>query len=145
MDTSMFPACARSAPVGAAMKKLFALAAALAFSPVYADEPKPADQVREQKDALAHAEQTARRITTSLRVMTYQKLDASAEQKLLDDVAAQLKGLSQEQIKAVLAHLEAAVKAPDEATATSEQKQAYKKHRQVVASLRGMLVKLDAL
>ena len=121
------------------------LATGLMVSPLLAEEPKPADQIREEKETLANVEQTARRIGTSLRVMAYQKLEGGAEQKLLDDVASTLKGLSQDQIKAVLAHLEAAVKAPDEATATSEQKLAYQKHRQVVASLRGMLVKLDAL
>src|SRR5262249_40080774 len=133
-DTSVSrPAC-----LGAVMKRFsLSLLSTLAFAVgAVADEPKPADQVRDQKDALAHAEQTARRITTSLRVMTYQKLDAGSEQKLLDEVASSLKGLTQDQIKAVLDHLEKAAKAPDESTATEEQKQAYQKHRQVVSTLR---------
>ena len=60
-------------------------------------------------------------------------------------LAAGLRTLSREQMTAVLNHLEAALKAPDEATATAEQRGAYQKHREIVASLRGMLVKLDTL
>lgn len=110
-----------------------------------ADDPPPAAQRDHQRRVQADVEQTARRVATTLRVLDYQKLDPSVEQKVLDEVAAGLRHLSREQIAAVLTHLEAAAKAPDEATATAEQREAYQKHRQVLASLRGMLLKLDTL
>ena len=121
--------------------------ATLSLGPVgsAADPPPPAAQRDQQKRVQAEVEQTARRVTTTLRVLAYQKLDPTAEQKVLDEVAAGLRNLSREQMTAVLAHLEAAVKAPDEAAATAEQREAYQKHRQVVAALRVMLTKLDTL
>ncbi|MGL4423863.1 MAG: hypothetical protein ACRCZF_24625, partial [Gemmataceae bacterium] len=110
-----------------------------------APEPTPVSQRDQQKKVLAEVEQTARRIGTTLRVLSYQKLDGNTEQKMLDEVASTLRGLSQEQIKAVLTHLESATKAPNEETASAEQKQAYKKHREVVSSLKGLLTKLDVI
>ncbi|HET6574606.1 MAG TPA: hypothetical protein VFG68_13440, partial [Fimbriiglobus sp.] len=121
------------------------LLATLLLAPPAAADPPPTAQRDQQRRVQAEVEQTARRVTTTLRVLTYQKLDPSAEQKVLDEVAAGLRTLSREQITAVLTHLEAALKAPDEATTTAEQREAYHKHRQVLASLRGMLVKLDTL
>ena len=105
----------------------------------------PVAQREQQKKVIADVEQTARRIGTTLRVMAYQKLDPGTEQKMLDEVATTLRGLSQDQLKAVLVHIENAIKSPDDATATSEQKEAYQKHRQIVTSIRGLLSKLDIL
>jgi hypothetical protein len=124
---------------------LLAFLTTLALAPFGAADEPPAAQRDQQRRVQAEVEQTARRVTTTLRVLAYQKLDPSAEQKVLDEVAAGLRSLSREQMTAVLNHLEAAIKAPDEAAATVEQRQAYQKHREVVASLRGMLVKLDTL
>ncbi|MGL6075081.1 MAG: hypothetical protein ACRC8S_13055 [Fimbriiglobus sp.] len=126
---------------------LSALALALAF-PLQAADPAratPTEQRDQQKKASAAVEQTARHVTTSLRILSYQKLDPNAEQELLEDVAGSLKRLSQEEMKAVLVHLENAIKAPNESTATTEQKEAYQKHRTVVSSLRNILFKLDVL
>src|SRR2546423_5804129 len=77
--------------------------------------------------------------------MLFQRLSARLESKMLEEVADSLKGLSQDEIKAILDHLEKAVVAPDPTTANKEQLQAYEKHRSVVAQLRGILVKLDVI
>ena len=106
---------------------------------------QPGPQLDLQKKANAAVEQTARHVTTSLRILAYQRLDPTAEQKVLDEVAGSLKKLSQDEMKAILAHLETAIKAPDEATATAEQREAYRKHRAVVSTLRGILFRLDVL
>jgi hypothetical protein len=124
---------------------LTALLAGFGLSAGFAADLDPAAQREQQKKVRAEVEQTARRIGTTLRVLTYQKLDANTEQKMLDEVAATLRGLSREQMAGVLAHLDKAVAAPDEATASAEQKAAYQKHRQVVSSLKGLLDKLDVL
>ncbi len=110
-----------------------------------ADPPATAAQRDQQKQATAAVEQTARFVTTSLRTLAYQKLDPTTEQKVLAEVAGGLRKLSRDEMQAVFTHLDAAVKAPDEASATAEQKAAYDKHREVVAGLRGILFKMDAL
>ena len=108
-------------------------------------ELDPAAQKLAQQAALKDAEATARRVGTAIRVLHFQKLDAAEEQKALTEVANKLKDLTQQQMTAVLDHLDKAVKAPDEATASIEQRGAYDKHRQIVTSLRGMLTKLETL
>src|SRR5579885_440549 len=110
-----------------------ALAALLAAAPAPAADPEPAARRDQQKRVLAEVEQTARRVTTTLRVLASQKLGPTDEQKVRDASAGGLRKLGREEMTAVLAHLDAAVKAPDEATATAEEHQAYQKHRHVVA------------
>ena len=80
--------------------------------------------------------------------MTFQRLTPTTERKMLDEVAKGLRGLSDEQIKQVLDHLEAAAiaeAAKNMDKATAEQKAAHAKQRQVISELRGMLVKLDVI
>ena len=60
---------------------------------------------------------------------------------MLEEVADSLKGLSQDEIKAIIDHLEKSMQAPDPTTAKKEEQQAYEKHRLVVAQLRGILVR----
>ena len=107
--------------------------------PAFAASPDvdPAAQKEQQKKVAAEIEQTARRIGTTLRAMRYQKLDRGTEQKMLDEVASTLKGLSDEQVKAVLKHLDGAMKAPDEETASKEQREAYVKHISKMFELMG--------
>ncbi len=124
---------------------LAAVAVALATPFGFAADLPPAYQRDQEKKVQAEVERTARQVETALRVLMYQRVAADDEQKTLSDVAAQLRGLGDDQIRAVLKHLDAAVTAPDEATASTEQKAAYVKHRQVVVALKGMLEKLDTL
>src|SRR5207244_9287708 len=105
----------------------------------------PAKQRDAQKALQAKLDTMARRAGSTIDAMVYQRLSASAEQKMLEEVAESLRGLSEEQIKQVLEHLEAAIKAPDEATASKEQKEAYQKHKKVIAQLREMVMKLDVI
>ncbi len=105
----------------------------------------PAKQRDEQKKIQARIDEAARRSQSTLNVMRYQRLPATAEQKMLRDVADGLKGLSQTEIKSVLEHLEKAVKAPDAKAATTEQKAAYEKHLQIVQQLKVMLGQLDII
>jgi hypothetical protein len=122
-----------------------ALTAAVAALAVSQDGPDPVRQRDAQKKIQAQVEEASRRAGSTIDAMLFQRLSASLEQKTLEEVADSLRGLSEDQIQAVLAHLEAATKAPDEAAAGKEQKDAYAKHRAVVAQLRGLLVKLDVV
>ncbi|MBN9521798.1 hypothetical protein J0H58_25330 [bacterium] len=105
----------------------------------------PAKQRDEQRKVQARVEEASRRASSTIDAMIYQRLSASAEQKMLEDVADSLKGLSQTEIQAIIGHLEAAVTAPDQTAASAEQVRAYEKHRQVVSQLRGMLVRLELI
>src|SRR5262249_44676437 len=110
-----------------------ALTLVVALVPLAASKSRALDPVKqrdEQKKIKARVDEAARRASSTLDAMMFQRLSPSAEQKMLREVADGLKGLSQEQIAEVLAHLEKAVAAPDEKTATAEQKAAYQKHLQ---------------
>ncbi|HYH67212.1 MAG TPA: hypothetical protein VD866_21125, partial [Urbifossiella sp.] len=105
----------------------------------------PAKQRDVQRKVQARVEDASRRASSTIDAMLYQRLSPTAERKMLEDVADSLKGLGQTEIQAIIAHLEAAVSAPDQGKASAEQVQAYEKHRQVVAQLRGMLVRLELI
>jgi hypothetical protein len=121
---------------------LFAALVGLAAASKANDAAKQRD---EQRKVQARVEEASRRASSTIDAMLYQRLSANAEQKMLEDVADSLKGLSQTEIQAIIRHLEAAVTAPDPAAASAEQVRAYEKHRQVVAQLRGMLVRLELI
>ncbi|QDU22272.1 hypothetical protein [Urbifossiella limnaea] len=104
-----------------------------------------AKQRDEQKKVQARVADASRRASSTIDAMIYQRLSPSAERKMIEDVADSLKGLSQTEIQAIIAHLEAAVAAPDQEKASAEQVRAYDKHREVVAQLRGMLVRLELI
>lgn len=121
------------------------LFAALLVAPVaVADGPSPAQSAR-QKESMTVAEQTARRLTTSLRVLAYQKLDLTAEHRTLEEVATGLRKLGREDMAAVLGHLDKAITATDPTTASAEERLAYAKHRAVVARLRSLVGRADAV
>jgi hypothetical protein len=105
----------------------------------------PSRQIDEQKKIKARIDGATRDSYATLSAMRYQRLTPDAEQRMLRDVADGLKGLSQTEVKAVLEHLEKAVKAPDPRAATAEQKAAYEKHVQVVQQLKVMLGQLDVI
>ena len=122
-----------------------AATAALAAGAGGADPTPAAARRDQQKVSTAAVEQTARFVTTSLRALNYQKIDPNAEQAMLGEVASGLKRLTKEEMRAVFDHLDAAAKAPDPAAAGGEEKLAYERHREVVARLRAMLFKMEAL
>src|SRR5262245_40391233 len=106
----------------------------------------PVKQQRDkQKEIKARVEDAARRASSTLDAMMFQRLEPNAEQKMLREVADGLRGLSEDEIKAVLDHLEKAIMAPDPATATKEQNDAYAKHLEVIKQLKVMLGQLDVI
>ncbi|MCI0705524.1 MAG: hypothetical protein L0241_31070, partial [Planctomycetia bacterium] len=105
----------------------------------------PGKQLEEQKKIKARVEDAARRASSTLDAMMFQKLTPKAEQQMLREVADGLRGLSEGEIKQVLDHLEKAVSAPDPKTATDEQKAAFAKHLDVMRQLRVMLGQLNVI
>ena len=131
-----------------ARRTRFALAALLMVAMVQvavSRDTDPSKQRDAQRSLQTKLDTMARRTGSTIDAMVYQRLSPSAEQKMLEDVAESLKGLSESQVKQVIDHLEAAIKAPDEGTATKEQREAYIKHRQIVSQLRGMFNRLDVI
>src|SRR5262249_56780829 len=107
-----------------------ALAAGVLFAPAARAESEEAIAQKQarQKQVQADTDHVVRRIGTMLRVLEYYQLDRTAETKLLDEVAATLSGLSRRQMAEVVARLEAAARAPDEAGSDRELEQAYAPH-----------------
>ena len=108
----------------------------------------PAKQRDQQKKIQARIDEAARRAGSTIDAMIFQRLSPTAERKMLEEVAKGLRGLSDDQIKQVLDHLEAAAAAEAAKNmdkASAEEKAAFLKQREVIAGLRGMLVKLDVI
>jgi hypothetical protein len=104
-----------------------------------------ADQSEEQKRIQAETDQTARRISTMLRVLAYHDMGKGEEQTLLKEAATTLGKLSKQQMTQVLAHLENAAKANDPNKSGTEVTAAYKKHREIVENLKTLLAKYDTI
>ena len=114
-------------------------------APAVFDRPVAPDQPAAQRRLQGETEQVARRLGTMIRFLAYHRLEQGEEQKLLTDAAKTLGTLSKNDMEAVIAHLEASVKAPDEGTSNAEAKKAYDKHRDVVKNLKGLLLKYDTI
>src|SRR6187455_2710010 len=83
-------------------------------NPVAFDRPVAPDQPAAQRRLQGETEQVARRLGTMIRFLAYHRLEQGEEQKLLTDAAKTLGTLSKNDMEAVIAHLEASIKAPDE-------------------------------
>lgn len=121
------------------------VAAMIAAPALSASDPALTEQRDRQAQVLAETEQLARRVGTMLRILDHYKLDTTEEKKLLDEAAATLTGLSQQQMTAVLSKLEAAMHAADEEAAKKNVSAAYDGHREALRRLRGLLGRFDAL
>src|SRR5262245_10211769 len=85
----------------------------------------PAAQQEKQKLVQAETERTVRRMNTMIRLLTYNQLDKASETRLLEEVAQTLSGLSQDQMREIMARLEAAARVPDETKSQQELELAY--------------------
>lgn len=113
---------------------------------MYARAQDPAAAQRdEQKKVEVRVDALARRLASATDAMAYLRLTPGAEQKMLADLAAALRGLSDGEIRQVLAHLDAAAKASDEPTAIKELLAAHGDQRRVVSQLRAMALRLDVV
>ncbi|MGL4555240.1 MAG: hypothetical protein ACRC33_29080 [Gemmataceae bacterium] len=118
------------------------LAALLLPTPAPAAEPT--DDKAKQAQLQAETDRLVLRIETMIRVMRYNRLERTAEKKLLDQVHGMLDGLSREQMAAVVAALDRAGALKGEARDT-ELKAARDRHAEVVLGLKAVLAKFDAV
>ena len=98
-----------------------------------------------QKRVQAETDQTVRRINTMLRALSFHRLDTAEENRVLEEMAVSLAGLSKEQMTDVMRRLEAAAKTSDEAKSKAETEEAYAKHREVLVALGRLLARYDAV
>src|SRR5262249_26658788 len=102
-------------------------------------------QQEKQRQIQAETDFIVRRVGTMLRVLEYYQVDQSTEKKLLQEMTTVLGGLSKQQMAEVIRRLGAAVKTSDEDKSKEEVARAYDKHREVVDSLKGLLLRHDAV
>ncbi|MFO0843877.1 MAG: hypothetical protein U0797_16020 [Gemmataceae bacterium] len=97
-----------------------------------------------QRQVQQDTEKLLRRVETVIRVLEYNRLGASAQKAMLDEVSKTLAGVSREQMEALLASLEKASAAKGDAR-TGELKKAGEHHERIVLELKGLLAKFDAV
>jgi uncharacterized protein YoxC len=93
-----------------------------------------AEQKEKQRQLQAETEKLLRRVKTTIRVLEYNRLGASGQKALLDEVARTLSGVSREQMTALLAALE-----------KGELSKATDYHEKVVLQLKSVLARFDAV
>ena len=113
--------------------------------PPGATEREIAYQQEQQRRVQADTDKTVRRLQTMLRVLAYHQLDAGEEKRVLEEIATTLSSLSQEQMNEVIARLEAAAKAPDPSRSQQEMDIAYRRHREILNTLKGLLARYEAI
>jgi hypothetical protein len=96
-----------------------------------------AGQKDRQEQIKADTDCLVRRVETMIRVLEYNRLDSSAQKKLLAHVADTLSGLSRAQMTRLIAALEAAGKAKGAARSISLE-EAQARHEQIVLALKGL-------
>jgi hypothetical protein len=103
------------------------------------------NQGLQQKQTQAETQRLASRLDGMLRVLAYHQLDATAEQKIMDEAAGSLKGLSREQMKDILARLDQAVKTPSPIETDQHLDAAHEKHREVLDRLRLLITRFESM
>jgi hypothetical protein len=98
-----------------------------------------------QKRVQAETDQTVRRINTMLRALSFHRLDTAEENRVLEEMAVSLAGLSREQMTDVLHRLEAASKISDAVKSKAEVEEAYTRHREILVALGRLLSRYDAV
>jgi len=104
-----------------------------------------AEQKEKQKQIQAETDRLIHRIETMILVLEYNRLDKTAEKRMLDEVGKVLSELSQEQMSALVSALEKAGKAAGADERLSELRKAQGYHDEIVLGLKGVLARLDAV
>ena len=109
------------------------------------DEQQLAIQRERQQQVQADTDALVRRLGTMLRVLDYYQIDKGGERKLIDEMAGILSGLSRRQMNEVMRRLENAAQASDPTKAAGEVDVAYDRHREILDSLKSLLVRHEAV
>ncbi|MCI0642144.1 MAG: hypothetical protein L0Y70_23950 [Gemmataceae bacterium] len=103
----------------------------------------PAAQKSQQQQIQADAAQVARRLQTMLRVLDFYQLDPADQKRGFEEMSAALAGLSEREMLQVIVHLEKAM--VNAKSTDAEMDKAYRWHRLVVTTLRGLLARYEAV
>ena len=110
-----------------------------------ATRPVTPDQPEAQRRLQGETEQVARRLGHHAPLPRLPPARPGRGTKAPDRRGQDAGGLTKNEMEAVIAHLEASVKAPDDKTANDEAKKAYDRHRDVVKNLKSLLLKYDTI
>ncbi len=102
-------------------------------------------QLEIQKRVKEETDLTVRRIHLMLRALAFHRLEGVEEAQVLKNISGELSKLSREQMREVLAKLEAAAKTPDDPKAAKDVDQAYARHREILDTLIKLLNRYDAV
>src|SRR5262249_29428231 len=92
-------------------------------------QPEANTPQEEQKQIQSETDFFVGWVGIMIRLMKYYRLDERGEKKLLEEMAGILRGLSRNQMKEVIARLDAAAKVKETGKSEEELKIAYQKHR----------------
>src|SRR5438067_2393050 len=108
-------------------------------------QPDLAGKKEKQKAVKADTEQFALQVATVVHALKYRELDDQIDSKMLEEIAGTLGDLSKEQMIAVIAHLDKALKADTKDLSEKEVLAAQKKHKEIMAAFQQLLAKYDAV
>jgi hypothetical protein len=109
-----------------------------------ASDRELSEQKDKQKQVQADTDRLVRRIETMIRVYEYNRLDASSDKQLLEQINGVLAGLSKDQMTALVAALEKAQKQKGDAR-TEELRKAQARSAEIIEGLKSILAHFDAV
>ena len=102
-------------------------------------------KIERQESTALQTEKATKRLETLLSVLSYYNLNDTEESKLVTEATTVLKSLRQQDMVAVIRHLETSAKAKTKSISDDETKLAYVRHQQILEKLRELALKQQAI
>jgi len=124
----------------------FSIVCFLMALPVLAQDPiNHKLKIEKQQSTAELTEKATKRLETLLNILSYYQLNETEEAKLVTETSTVLKSLRQQDMTAVIKHLENAAKAKVKSDSTDETKLAYVRHQKILEKLRELALKQQAI
>lgn len=102
-------------------------------------------KIERQESTALQTEKATKRLETLLSILSYYNLNDTEESKLVTEATTVLKSLRQQDMVAVIKHLETSAKAKSTTTSDDETKLAYVRHQKILEKLRELAMKQQAI
>ena len=102
-------------------------------------------KIERQESTALQTEKATKRLETLLNILSYYNLNDTEESKLVVEATTVLKSLRQQDMVAVIKHLETSAKAKSKTTSDDETKLAYVRHQKILEKLRELAMKQQAI
>ena len=102
-------------------------------------------KIERQESTALQTEKATKRLETLLNILSYYNLNDTEESKLVVEATTVLKSLRQQDMVAVIKHLETSANAKSKTTSDDETKLAYIRHQQILEKLRELALKQQAI